>query len=170
MEIQITGTQEVINALQRVGQKEILQAADRGLQAAGMDIIADAQENLRKNNTNTTGLLSQSGKVAKSKDVGGGYDVGFMSGEKNYAGAVEYGRRAGKMPPPDALDAWVYKKFHLTDGRVSRAIGWALAKHIAKHGTQPHPFFAPAVQKNQNRILQRVRDAIQIVINRTGNV
>lgn len=165
MEVQITGIQELQNALQNVGRGEILRAAARGLKKAGMAIVADGQENLRKNGTNTTGLLSQSGKVRKSAE-GDGYDVGFMQGEKNYAGAVEYGRRAGRMPPPDMLDAWAYKKMHLRDRKASRAIGWALAKYIAKNGTRPHPFFAPAVKKNQPRILNMVRDEIAKVVNR----
>lgn len=165
MEVQITGIQELQNALQNVGRGEILRAADRGLKNAGKAIVADGKENLRKNGTNTTGLLSESGKVCRSSE-GEGYDAGFMSGEKNYAGAVEYGRRAGRMPPPDMLDAWAYKKMHLHDRKASRAIGWAIAKHIAKNGTRPHPFFAPAVQKNQPRILAMVREEIAKVLNR----
>lgn len=165
MEVQITGTQEVINALGKVGRGDILRAADRGLQRAGMNIIADAQDNLRRGNINTTGALSQSGKVVKNGD---GYDVGFMSGEQNYAGAVEYGRRAGRMPPPDMLGAWAYKKFHLKDNRVSRAIGWAISRHIARHGTRPHPFFGPAVQKNRSKILDFVRDEVAKAINRAN--
>ncbi|MDY6417457.1 MAG: HK97-gp10 family putative phage morphogenesis protein [Bacteroidales bacterium] len=165
MEVRITGMQELQNALQNVGRGEILLAADRGLKKGGMAIVAEAQDNLRRNGTNTTGLLSQSGKVRKSSE-GEGYDAGFMQGEKNYAGAVEYGRRAGRMPPPDMLDAWAYKKMHLHDRKASRTIGWAIAKHIAKNGTRPHPFFAPAVQKYQPRILNIVRDEIAKVVNR----
>jgi hypothetical protein len=52
------------------------------------------------------------------------------------------------MPPPDELAAWAYKRFHLKDWRVANAMGWAWAKAIAKKGTQPHPFFTPAVNKN----------------------
>ena len=169
MQVSITGIPELNNALQKLGP-EVLRAADRGLQSAGMNIIADAQETLKQEHINTTGLLSSSGRVVRTKEAGGGYDVGFMSGEKNYAGAVEYGRRAGRMPPPDMLDAWAYKKFHLKDRKASRAIGWAMAIHIGRHGTRPHPFFGPAVKKNQSRILSAVRDAITQVINRTGNV
>lgn len=146
---------------------EVLRAADRGLKAAGMNIIADAKENLRANHTNATGRLSQSGRVQKAADGGSGYDVGFMS-DKAYAGAVEYGRRAGRMPPPDELGEWAYKKLRIRDRKLARAAGWGLAKHIAKHGTQPHPFFKPAVDKNQPRIAAAVRDAVQQVTNRTN--
>lgn len=166
MEVHIEGIEQVNAALQRLGP-EVLRAADRGLRAAGMNIIADAKENLRANHTNATGRLSQSGRVQKAADGGSGYDVGFMS-DKAYAGAVEYGRRAGRMPPPDELGEWAYKKLRIRDRKLARAAGWGLAKHIAKHGTQPHPFFKPAVDKNQPRIAAAVRDAVQQVTNRTN--
>jgi HK97 gp10 family phage protein len=166
MEVHIEGIDKVNARLAALGP-EVLRAADRGLKAAGMNIIADAKENLRANHTNATGRLSQSGRVQKAADGGSGYDVGFMS-DKAYAGAVEYGRRAGRMPPPDELGEWAYKKLRIRDRKLARAAGWGLAKHIAKHGTQPHPFFKPAVDKNQPRIAAAVRDAVQQVTNRTN--
>lgn len=165
MQIQITGIQELNASLAKMGPA-VIAAADRGLKTAGMHIIADAQDTLRRENINTTGLLSQSGKVVKDKD---GYDVGFMS-DKSYASAVEYGRRAGRIPPPDVMAAYAYKKFHLNDRKLARAIGWGLAINIGKHGTRPHPFFGPAVQKNQGRVVSAIKDAVAHVINRTGNV
>lgn len=165
MQIQITGLQELNASLAKMGPA-VIAAADRGLKTAGMHIIADAQDTLRRENINTTGLLSQSGKVVKDKD---GYDVGFMS-DKSYASAVEYGRRAGRIPPPDVMAAYAYKKFHLNDRKLARAIGWGLAINIGKHGTRPHPFFGPAVQKNQGRVVSAIKDAVAHVINRTGNV
>lgn len=161
MEVHIEGVEKVNARLAELGP-EVLRAADRGLRAAGKSIIADAQDNLRSNHINTTGRLSQSGRVQKAGD---GYDVGFMS-DKAYAGAVEYGRRAGRMPPPDELGEWAYKKLHIRDRKLARAAGWGLAKHIAKNGTQPHPFFKPAVDKNQPRIVAAIRDAVQQVTNR----
>ena len=122
MNVTITGVPELNKALAAVS-REAVQAADRGLQRAGLHIVADAQENLRKNNTNTTGRLSQTGKVQRSREAGGGWDAGFMAGEKNYAGAVEYGRRPGRIPPPDEMAAWAYKKLRLRDWKKARAIG-----------------------------------------------
>ena len=66
-----------------------------------------------------------------------------------------------KMPPPDEIGAWVYKKFQLDDWKAANSLGWAIAKRIAREGTQPHPFFGPAVKKNQNKIVNAVRDAVR---------
>lgn len=185
MEVHIEGIEKVNARLAALGP-EVLRAADRGLRAAGMDIIADAKENLRANHTNATGRLSQSGRVQKAADGGSGYDVGFMS-DKAYAGAVEYGRRAGGPPPKPSIVEWLRKKHSMKrNGRAIDAITSAAAFtgksreqlmdaaadnirwHIAKHGTKPHPFFKPAVDKNQPRIAAAVRDAVQQVTNRTN--
>lgn len=171
MEVSITGQQELFNALKNFEQQAVLQDADRALKRAGMNIIAEAQMNLRNNHTNTTGRLSQSGRVQKTSEAGGGYDVGFLSGEGNYAGAVEFGRRPGKMPPPEAMAQYVYKKHHLSDRKKARAWGWALAKSIGQKGTKPHPYFAPAVTKSQAMIVREISESIQRTINRlTTNV
>ena len=167
MEVQIIGQRELINALENVARKDVLRAADRGLKAAGMNIIADAQLNLRRNHTNTTGRLSQSGKVQKAED---GYDVGFMMGEENYAGAVEYGRRPGKPAPYRDIRAWLMKKNSGLRGRPDAAgltsAAIAISKSIGKHGTKGQPFFEPAVRDNQAKIANTVRTEIQKVINR----
>lgn len=158
-------------ALKLEGLDQVLQALDsttplvkeavmQGLEKGGLDIIADAQNNLRNNGSVVTGLLRQSGKVQKTDEST--IDVGFFdTTNKNagYAAAVEYGRRKGKMPPPDELAQWAYKKLRLS-AKEAAAAGWGLAKNIAKHGTQPHAFFKPAVDKNKKKILQRAREAL----------
>lgn len=183
MTVTVTGQKELAAALQQIGRGDILRAADRGLKQAGLSIIADAQVNLRHNHTNTTGRLSQSGRVQRVP-LEGGYDVGFMMGEQNYAGAVEYGRRAGGMPPVDAIRAWLRKKHSgrnsalraaaaftgRSQDRLLTSSAWAIAKSIAKSGTRPHPFFTPAVNKNHARIVREVRDAIVQVLNRPNYV
>lgn len=168
MQVHIEGIEKLNANLTRLGP-EVLRAADRGLKSAGMNIILDAQNNLRDKHINATGRLSQSGKAQPVKGNEGGYDVGFMDG-KSYAAAVEYGRRAGRMPPPDEMGQWAYQKLRIRDRRLARAAGWGIAKSIARKGTRPHPFFKPAVDKNQTRIVASVRDAVVQVINRNGNV
>lgn len=147
-------------------EKEIQRAAAmRGLQKAGLEIIADAQENLRTIGSVVTGLLRQSGRVQKVDEFN--LDVGFFDTENRqsgYAYFVEYGRRAGKMPPPDELAQWAYKKFQLHDRKAARQAGWAMAIKIAAEGTEPHPFFAPAVEKNKSKIIDAIRGAINDVM------
>lgn len=145
--ISVEGLEELSRALAAADSK-VCEAAMQGLEAAAMNIVGDAQKNLVRNGNNASGLLMQSGHAERKGDeVTAGF---FDTQNKNsgYALYVEFGRRAGRMPPPDDLAAWAYKKFSLKDWKEARALGWAWAKAIAKKGTQPHPFFVPAVNKN----------------------
>ena len=158
--ISIEGLDKVLKALDRSDQRMVTAAMD-GLRKAALNVVADAQENLRRNRSVVTGLLRQSGRVQAAGELG--VDAGFFdtqNKEGGYALYVEYGRRAGKMPPPDILAAYAYKKLQLKDWAAARAAGWAMAVRIAREGTRPHPFFSPALEKNRRRIVQTVQDAI----------
>lgn len=145
--IELEGMDQVRRALEAC-DPAIVKAAVDGLEAAADDIVGTAQDNLRQNGSVVTGLLRQSGHVIrKDNDITAGF---FDTTNRNsgYALYVEFGRRAGKMPPPDELAAWAYKKYHLKDWKLARSMGWALARRIAEEGTDPHAFFVPAVNKH----------------------
>lgn len=159
--ISIEGLDRLLKAFDKA-DKDVRKAAMQGLQKAGLNIIADAQMNLRDNSSVVTGLLRQSGKVQKVDEET--LDIGFFdtqNRQSGYAYFVEYGRRAGRMPPPDEMAEWAYKKFQLHDRNLARQAGWAIAIKIAREGTRPHPFFAPAIDKNKNRITSALRDALK---------
>lgn len=158
--LSVEGLDKLLRAFDKT-EKTIRTAAMKGLQKAGLDIIADAQMNLRSNGSVVTGLLRHSGKVQKVDDYN--LDVGFFdtqNRQSGYAYFVEYGRRAGRMPPPDELAQWAYKKYQLHDRKAARAAGWALAMKIAKEGTKPHPFFEPAIEKNKTKIIDAIKGSI----------
>lgn len=190
--IRLEGMQDLLRAMS-AKRVEINRAASLGLRKAGLNIIADSQLNLRANHSWVTGLLANSGRViyggngydtgstdartsreatdalvgAADSDIDLGLDVGFFdrdSTSKGYAAYVEYGRKAGKMPPPKAFEEWVYKKLRVRDRKEARSIGWAMAVSVARRGTRPHPFFYPAVQKHLNNITRILTDAIKRVI------
>ena len=159
--ISIEGLDRLLKAFDKA-DKDVRKAAMQGLQKAGLNIIADAQMNLRDNSSVVTGLLRQSGKVQKVDEET--LDIGFFdtqNRQSGYAYFVEYGRRAGRMPPPDEMAQWAYKKFQLHDRNLARQAGWAIAIKIAREGTRPHPFFAPAIDKNKSRIMSALRDALK---------
>ena len=158
--IELEGVDKLLKALAKC-DRAVVEAAMDGIEAGAAEMIADAKVNLRENSSVVTGLLRQSGRVERKKDdiTAGFFDT--TNRNSGYALFVEYGRRAGKMPPPDEIGAWVYKKFHLNDWKAANSLGWAIAKKIAREGTQPHPFFGPAVKKNQNKIINAIRDAVR---------
>lgn len=177
--IWIEGERELYLNMQRVMGSNI-SAARKSLRKAGMLIVKDAVQNLRNGGHWATGQLAKSGKVQKVEGDEDAVDVGFFSNEGTggYAAYVEYGRKAGKMPPVHMLEQWLKKKtstrpkvknafasaarfVNKSAEAYRRSIAWAIARSIAKHGTNPHPFFAPAVDKNKDAIAQAIQEAIQ---------
>lgn len=175
MEVQLEGQDRLFIELDRMDDR-VKAAADAGLKRAGMKVIADAQRNLRTaghngGTLNATGRLSQSGRVQKDKD--GTLDVGFFSqeGGRGYAAVVEYGSQKKWWPPVDVMRQWVKKKLRVPVEEIntvafliSRMIAGRSPKHPDRYGLRPHPFFGPAVSKNQGEIEKAINDAVRNVI------
>ena len=167
-------------------EKAATKAAMDALKAAGMNILADAKENLTGNHSVVTGQLRASGRVQKAQDKKQALDVGFFGKDTagGYAYFVEYGRRAGKMPPVDYLVEWLRKKNSVSRNykgvttafasalvfagekaeQLLRSTAFALAKSIAKKGTRPHPFFSPAVKKNEQAVADAIAQSVKETI------
>ena len=61
--------------------------------------------------------------------------TGILTTALSYGLPVEFGREPGRMPPPQALELWVVRKWGLQGEQAVQA-SWALARHIAKHDTK----------------------------------
>lgn len=166
--IWVDGERELYLNMQRTMDGNIA-AARQGLRKGAMEIINDAKQNLRGNSSVVTGQLRASGRVQAVDGDEDAVDAGFFSQgtQGGYAYFVEHGRRSGKMPPVDYIIQWFHKKFGLRD-KEARARGWATARAIARKGTRPHPFFAPAVEKNEKAITDAIKEAIAKDINDNG--
>ena len=158
--IYVEGLDELLRKMDRL-PAEVQRECFRAMQSTSLDIIADAKTNLRVNGSVVTGNLRASGKVQKVDDKT--LDVGFFSSDsdKGYARYVEYGRRPGKMPPPDILEAWAYKKYRLSH-KDARSMAWALARSIAKKGTKARPFFEPAVDSGWRKMIDKIAKIVKI--------
>ena len=159
--IYVEGLDELLRKMDRL-PAEVQRECFKAMQRASLDIIADAKTNLRVNGSVVTGNLRASGKVQKVDDKT--LDVGFFSSDvkdKGYARYVEYGRKPGKMPPPDILEAWAYKKFRLSH-KDARSAAWALARSIAKKGTKARPFFEPAVESGWRKMIDKIAKIVKI--------
>lgn len=159
--IYVEGLDELLRKMDRL-PAEVQRECFRAMQSASLDIIADAKGNLRVNGSVVTGNLRASGKVQKVDDKT--LDVGFFSSDardKGYASYVEYGRKPGKMPPPDILEAWAYKKFRLSH-KEARSAAWALARSIAKKGTKARPYFEPAVESGWRKMIDKIAKIVKI--------
>ena len=159
--IYVEGLDELLRKMDSL-PAEVQRKCFKAMQSASLDIIADAKGNLRVNGSVVTGNLRASGKVQKVDDKT--LDVGFFSSDvenKGYARYVEYGRKPGKMPPPDILEAWAYKKFRLSH-KDARSAAWALARSIAKKGTKARPYFEPAVESGWRKMIDKIAKIVKI--------
>ena len=159
--IYVEGLDELLRKMDRL-PAEVQRECFKAMQTASLDIIADAKTNLRVNGSVVTGNLRASGKVQKVDDKT--LDVGFFSSDvedKGYARYVEYGRKPGKMPPPDILEAWAYKKFRFSH-KEARSKAWALARSIAKKGTKARPYFEPAVESGWRKMMDKIAKIVKI--------
>lgn len=161
--IEVTGLDQVLGKLSTLPDGA-RRCAMEGLQSAGLQIVADAKANLRDNESVVTGLLRASGKVVKTGEEE--IEVGFFDAknQSGYALFVEYGRRSGKYPPIDNILAWVRKKLRIKDIKAAKARAFLVARGIARKGTKPHPFFAPAVEAGKKRIEDAFNKAFKDLI------
>lgn len=161
MEIEIEGLRN-IRADFGKAKDMVGKAGMKALQEVGLEIVAEAKLNLKRNRTTNTGALSASGKVQKDKD--GGIDAGFFSaeGEQGYAAAVEYGRGPTKKASPDgitletSIKAWVHRKLGIAYGKELDGAAFLIARKIHRKGTKAQPFFVPAVKMFEDKIQQYV--------------
>ena len=159
--IYVEGLDELLRKMDSL-PAEVQRKCFKAMQSASLDIIADAKGNLRANGSVVTGNLRASGKVQKVDEKT--LDVGFFSSDvenKGYARYVEYGRKPGKMPPPDILEAWAYKKFRLSH-KEARSMAWASARSIAKKGTKARPYFEPAVESGWRKMIDKIAKIVKI--------
>lgn len=156
----VTLSVDIDGALQGLikASKNAHKGANAGLAKAAMQIVNEAKKNLKDNESIATGNLRASGKAQKVDDLE--VDFGFFSESgKGYAEYVEYGRKAGRMPPPKPLGIWGAKKFGIPPEKRDD-FGWSMAMVIAKKGTKPHPFFQPAIEANESKIEKMISEEI----------
>lgn len=169
--IEVEGLRELHLVMEKKAE-ETISAGRKGLRAGGMNIIADAKDNLRGNHSVVTGVLRASGKVQKVEDDPDAIDAGFFAqgSSQGYAYFVEYGRRATKTTTAgvptlrQAIEQWLRKKFGMAEGKELKSRAFLISRAIHKKGTKPHPFFAPAVEKNKADIERAIGNEIKEVL------
>lgn len=159
----VRGTRELLRALDAVGHRAP-QAAASALYVEGERIMAASKQEAP---VGVDGVLRASGFVEPPRREAKGVRVklGYGGAAKDYAIVVHEGRRpGGKMPPPKALEPWVRKKMGVPAEEVP-SVSFAVAKNIAKHGTEPTKFlerpFRAAIPGMAGRMAKRIRASVE---------
>ena len=124
----------------------------RGLDAAGMQMVQTARQKLRQNDSLALSTLIQAITVEKT----GSLEREVLPGT-DYAIHLEKGTRAGYRPAPAPLLAWLRTR---RAAEPERAV-FRLQKHIQRHGTKAHPFWQPAFGEAAPRMVQIIRDEVR---------
>ena len=141
-------------------EERVLTKASDGLRDSAARIVAEAKIKLKDNGSIATGMLRNSGSVRPQVD--GTVDAGFYA---DYAYWVEYGRKAGGMPPVKLIAEWVRKRHITSDESEIESIAFAIARNIAANGTKAKPFLTPSYEENKSRIDEIMQRAINEVTN-----
>lgn len=179
VKFEITGDKKLQSTLRTLGKQGPI-VAMKGLKVTSLEILNNAKERLVQGGQRVTSKLFNSGKVVKSKTEMA-YEVVFggVEGELMYAYYVEFGRRAGKMPPIDYITEWVVKKgladtYNIKTRKVTKrgkefdyramSIAFLIARSIAKKGTKAHPFLYPAFEEKKENLLKNISNEVNKLI------
>ena len=96
---------------------------------------------------------------------------GVVASRVPYAGYVEFGRRAGGGMPPwregSPLYWWVVRNLESRGGDFE-SVAFLVARAIARRGTRGRRMFARALEENQRRIEERIRELLDEIARRVG--
>ncbi len=148
-----------------------LRALGDDVKAATLNTAADAKANVKGNDSIATGQLINS----IENEYRAGKQEGTVTVGANYGGYLEFGRKAGGMPPVKFIFEWVRKKgvgaiFSVSTRRQVQkksteqkqmGIAWAIAKSIMRNGTKPRPFLIPAWRENATRLVAQLRRTLE---------
>jgi hypothetical protein len=139
---------EVKKAMQEVGQETVLTMKDLLTRQNAV-----ASGNLR--DTLTAKTIQADNELIDTQIEGADYAI-----------FVDQGRKAGdRMPPVQAISAWINTRKISVSGKTTQQLAWAMAKSIAKKGIRARPFIAPSLGSITTTGLQTIQTAAAIDMN-----
>lgn len=155
-------------------------ALKKGLNTGALIVERDYKVRLTRGGQVASGLLRASAAHRViDKSITGGYLVGQVGSNVEYAKEVELGGPPRHVPFGDILE-WVKRK-HLVSGsgkggRKTRGdkydefdVALLIQRSIAEKGTMPHPALLPALLSNKAAIFAAIRSPMQAEL-RKGRV
>lgn len=118
------------------------QAAVRGMRKAGAFLVA---ETVRQIDRAEPRPAVDTGELRNSANLTPHPDGAIVSVDAPHAAFVEYGRRPGRMPPPQPIEDWLRRKSSgdMTDSEIKSA-AYAIRLSIARNGIVPRHYFRKA--------------------------
>lgn len=131
------------------------------------DFCQELKNKLTANGTNASGDLKNSIRGLVSQN---GKYITISIQLEDYWRFIEYGRKAGKFPPPSAIKKWISVKpvlpKPLPSGKLPTAnqLSYLIARKISKQGTKPQPFLKPTLTNFE--LVKKVYDEVSNLLNK----
>ena len=156
IQIEIRNLQEVQRAMEAKAQQLSGTPMMNALRDCALMVEYDAKVNAPVN----TGRLRAS--ITPEVRVEGEIVMGVVGSNVEYAPYMELGTRP-HFPPPEALERWVYLK-GLATAEEAPHVAFLIARAIGKRGLEARRFLQGAVEKNENRMIDRIERAVEEII------
>lgn len=149
--MRIDGLDRVMSDFEKAGvnYRPLVQQA---MGKATLHLKNTIQENITNKGIAFQGNLRRSVQVREATA-----DKGVIGVGEKYGGAVEFGRRPGKMPPVAAIERWAAIKLG------APGAGFVIARKIGMKGTKPQPFVEPAFRSEAEKVVNYFKDAVDVV-------
>lgn len=118
------------------------QAGVRGMRKAGAFLVGEVVRQIDRAEPRPA---VDTGELRNSANLHPHPDGAIVSVDAPHAAFVEYGRRPGRMPPPQPIEDWVRRKSagDLTEAEIKSA-AYAIRRSIALNGIVPRHYFRKA--------------------------
>lgn len=120
-----------------------------GLRLGVMEAGDVLQRETQERTPTAEGLLRSTILVSAMEPAGPA--VLRVGSPQSYAVPVELGTKP-HMPPVQPIQYWVARKLGIKDEKKAKAVAWAIAKKIARHGTKGAHMFARAAEENAGQV------------------
>lgn len=159
--VHINGIEQISGAM----REAILNGARSGMEKAGIEGARLVQQ---REPVGATSNLVQGTMAEMHSDAPMFEEVIFVAPPADvYAAPVEFGT-APHMPPVLPLVLWVQKKLHVGDEKQATSIAWAIAKSIAKRGTQGVHMFEQGFEELQGELVGIIEREIAVALEAGG--
>jgi hypothetical protein len=145
----------------KLGEPHVRRVVTQELRRAMIESLAIVEEAVVQRTPVNTGALRQ-GIATK---INGTPISALFEGQVFAGGAggiyglpVEKGRRAGRMPPPDAIELWVRRKLAVSEEEVSR-VAFLIARAIGRRGTVGVHMFEEGLKASERLVGDRFERA-----------
>lgn len=151
--VRVIGLDRLRRKLGELEEAEI-KAIQFTVKASALNIEGGAKRRVLVDRGRTRNAISHLiGEDGMSATIG---MVGADGGTMSIVGKViEYGRRPGSYPPPDAIKSWMKRK-----GIPLKAY-WPIMRKLFLKGTAAHPFLFPAFEEEVPKFKQRLQRALE---------